>query len=86
MIIRILHEGQYELDGKTLEDVRRLDLELLQVVASANESGYQETLGTLLATIRKEGRKLGDHELKESHLIVPGSDFHLDEARALFKL
>ncbi|MHB1980763.1 MAG: PspA-associated protein PspAA [Sulfobacillus sp.] len=84
MIVRILHEGQYDISGQTLDQVNRLDATLLEHLRASDQAGFDQTLAQLLATVRKEGKRLSDHELRESHLILPAADFTLDEAKGLF--
>ncbi len=84
MIVRILHEGQYDVSGATMDKVHELDQALLEHLKQADEANFHKTLGQMLATVRTEGKRLPDHVLKESHLIMPAADFTLDEAKKLF--
>lgn len=84
MIVRVLHEGQYELQGDRLDDLKRLDDKLVQELASSDEAAFKKSLSDLLGVVRT-GRKLPDTELRESDLIVPGSDFGLEEVKSLFQ-
>lgn len=84
MIVRILHEGQYDISGVTLDEVHRLDDALLHEVESGDEAGFKGTLKSLLDVVRSGGQKLPDDMLKESQVVLPSSDFSLDEARKLF--
>ena len=84
MIVRILHEGQYEVSGATLDRVHELDQRLVEQLGAEDEAGFQESLNRLLQQVRQDGKRLPDAEIRESHLILPAADFTLAEARRLF--
>lgn len=84
MIVRILHEGQYELAPDSMERLQTLDDRLMGALLKEDGNQYKEVLGSILALVRK-GRLLADDELKESDLVVPAPDYSFDEARDLFK-
>ena len=84
MIVRILHEGQYELPAAALGDLRRLDDELMERLTADDAAGFLERRDALLALVRSEGRMLPDEVLRESDLVLPHADITLEEARALF--
>lgn len=84
MIVRILHEGQYDVSGATMDKVHQLDEQLMAHLQNADQANFQKTLHHLLATVRQEGQRLPDQTLKESHLIIPAADFTLEEAKRLF--
>lgn len=84
MIVRILHEGQYEVSGATLDRVHELDQRLVEQLGAEDETGFQESLKNLLQHVRQDGKRLPDAEIRESHLILPAADFTLAEARRLF--
>lgn len=83
MIVRILHEGQYELTGEALSKLKAYDDEMLKELSEEDEPGFKEAFQNLLQVVRS-GRKLPDEELKESDLIIPGSDFTLAEIHKFF--
>jgi hypothetical protein len=84
VIVRILHDGQFELDGPALTELKRLDEDLFREVAEGDEPGYRSTFAAVLALVRGRGRRLADDRLVESDLILPAPDTTLAEARRLF--
>lgn len=84
MIIRILNEGQYQLEGDPLTRLGELDHRLTEAIANSNDSGFRQTFEEMLDTVRKDGRRLPDDALAESELVLPSPDTTLDEAQRLF--
>ncbi len=84
MIIRILTEGQYRLEGQALADLDRLDDRLLDALAAGNRQEYEDSFREVLALIRGRGNRVPDTELVESDLILPPPDTTFEEARGLF--
>lgn len=83
MIIRIQGEGQYELTGDALAQLDEIDNSVLEAIDAGDEKGFKEALGSVLAHIRGNGRRLADTELKQSDIIVPPGDISLADARTL---
>lgn len=83
MIVRILHEGQFELGKAEEATLRQVDEELEAAVRSGDEGAYRISLGRLLALVR-QGRRLDDAELRRSDVVVPSDALSFDEARTLF--
>ncbi|MBE3573189.1 MAG: hypothetical protein IMW95_09590 [Moorella humiferrea] len=84
MIIRILTEGQYRLEGEALGELDRLDDKMLDALAAGDRKGYEEQFREVLALIRGRGSRLPDTELVESDLILPAPDTTFEEACKLF--
>ena len=85
MIIRVLHEDQYELDGQPLERVNALDEQIFKAVIDGDAARYQQLLGQALTVIREQGRPLAVEDLRPSELILPAADSTMDEVRSLFQ-
>lgn len=84
MIVRILHEGQFELTDGEMDRLETLDRELLKGVEAGDRDAYHTTLGEILGIVR-QGRRLAHDELRSSELVIPAEDFSLEEARALLE-
>ena len=84
MIIRVLTEGQYRVEGEALNELDRLDNHLLDAISNNDEEGFNKYFREVLALIRGHGKKVPDTELIESDLILPAPDTTLAEARELF--
>ena len=83
MIIRVLHEGQYELEDEPLGRVNAVDDDLFAAVAARDESRFRGLLDQALTIIRKDGRRLPIEELRPSDLVLPSPDSTLEEVHAL---
>lgn len=83
MIVRIQGEGQYELAGKDLQRLDKMDDAMLEAMEAEDEIAFRETLAAVLTHIRGNGRRLADTELRQSDLIIPPGDINLAQARAL---
>jgi hypothetical protein len=83
VIIRVLHEGQYEVQGEALRRVDALDNQIFEAFERGDTARYQELLGQVLEVIRGQGRALSVEDLRPSELILPAPDSTPDEVRAL---
>ena len=83
MIVRILGEGQWELDEAHLEALNALDAAVEQAIDSGDEAGFARGLVALLDVVRQQGTRLEDDSLEDSDVILPMSDATLEEVRAL---
>lgn len=83
MIVRILGEGQYELDDAEMARVERLDATLSQALGAEDEAWFAKALDALVAEIRAGGRPLGPGTLVPSDLAVPADGSTIAEVRAL---
>lgn len=83
MIVRIMSEGQYRVEGSTLEEINRLDEELLEALTAGDSDRFHGLLNQVAGLVRT-GEPLGTDHLGESDLILPASDTTIEEARRLF--
>ena len=83
MIVRILGEGQYDLDDHALDALNGLDTQLEQAVESGDEEMFRTALHGLLSAVRATGTHHAPDPLDESDLILPPPDATLDEVREL---
>jgi hypothetical protein len=83
MIIRILSEGQFDVDGSHLDALNKLDDAVEHAVDSGDEAAFTAALASLLDAVRKWGKALADEELVDSDLILPPADATADEVRHL---
>jgi len=84
LIIRILTEGQYRLQGQDLSELDSLDDKLLDAIEEGDKEEYEKRFAEVLALIRGRGTRVPDTELVESDLILPAPDTTLEEAQELF--
>ena len=83
MIVRILGEGQWDLDEAHLEALNALDASVESAIEKGDQAAFAHGLVALLDAVRQQGTRLEDDSLVESDLILPMSDASLDEVRAL---
>ena len=83
MIVRILGEGQYDLDDDALDALNGLDAEIERAIEAGDEEPFRTALSGLLAAVRSSGAHHADESLDESDLILPPGDASLDEVREL---
>jgi hypothetical protein len=83
MIVRILGEGQWELEEAHLEALNALDSSVEQAIEAGDRPAFQQGLVALLDVVRQQGTRLEDDSLVDSDVILPMSDASLEEVRAL---
>jgi len=83
VIVRILGEGQYELDETEAAQLAPLDLELDAAVDRDDEAAFRTALDVAVRLVRSTGTPLRPDELAASDLILPSLDASVDEVRQL---
>jgi hypothetical protein len=83
MIVRILGEGQFEVDASHLDALNELDDAVEHAVEAGDEAAFTGALASLLDAVRTWGACLPDEELVDSDLILPPADSTADEVRHL---
>lgn len=84
MIVRLMGEGQYEIDKKHLDAVNKIDNTIVQIL-NTGETAFNAEYKKLFDYVRKNGKKIPDEIIKPSDLIIPPADITLEEARKIFK-
>ncbi len=84
MIVRILTEGQYNLPGRYVDDLNKIDNRLVEAVEAENREQFEKLLQQMLDVVRKHGKPVPDDEIVESDLLLPEPDLTLEEAEELF--
>lgn len=83
MIIRIMGEGQLELDDKAVEELNVLDSKLEAAVEAGDESAFGLALQDLLNRARALGTVLPVDAIEPSGLILPREGATIAEVREL---
>ena len=83
MIVRILSEGQFEVDESHLDRLNELDDGVEHAVDSGDETAFAGALASLLDAVRTWGTALPDEALVDSDLILPPADATADEVKHL---
>ena len=83
MIVRIIGEGQLELDERHLTELNELDDALTEAVDADDEARFGQSLTRLVERVRALGTPVPEDFLGGSDIILPGSGSDLAEVRAL---
>jgi hypothetical protein len=86
-IVRIMGEGQFTVDSRTLKELSKIDNSIVQLVSRerSDDSEFKQRLRQLTAIVEKKGRPLDPKEIIQSDIILPSVDLSIDEAKKLFK-
>ncbi|HEV2373819.1 MAG TPA: hypothetical protein VGS19_16810 [Streptosporangiaceae bacterium] len=83
MIVRILGEGQLNIDEAACDEINDLDATLEKAVSAGDETAFHPALEALLERVRALGTPVAADSLASSDLILPHSDASLADVRAL---
>ena len=83
MIVRIMGEGQYQIDDGDVEALNALDSALTAAIDSGDETAFQTALSALLDKVRAAGTALPDDTLEPSDAVLPGADAALSDVIAM---
>jgi hypothetical protein len=84
VIVRLMGEGQFELDEASCAALNELDSAAVTALEADDEETFRTRLRELAQAVRDNGTQLPDADLHPSDVIVPPDDLSLDEARELF--
>ena len=83
MIVRILGEGQLEVEESAAGELNALDAALEKAVNEGDELAFRPALAALLDRVRALGTPLAADALEPSDLILPHAEADLDEVRTM---
>jgi hypothetical protein len=83
MIVRILGEGQLQVDDAASAELNALDATLEKAVNSGDEATFRSALLALLDRVRALGTPLAVDALEPSDSILPRAEASLDEVRSM---
>jgi hypothetical protein len=83
VIVRIMGEGQLQVDDSVADELNNLDERLDTAVQQGDEQAFGAALGVLLNRVRTVGSPLPPESLQSSDLIVPRADATMDEVKEL---
>ena len=84
MIVRIMGEGQYRLEGDAVGRLNELDDRAQEALDRDDEGELDRYLDEMASCVRRDGERLPDGDLSASDAIVPPSDMTLAEAKMFF--
>lgn len=82
MIVRVMTEGQYRLDGGLVARLEETDQHLLEALHRGDDDAYHMHLREALEMVR-QGSVVAVSELVTSDLVLPGPDMTLADARQI---
>lgn len=83
MIVRILGEGQFEVDDARLAELNYLDEALVTTCEAGDGEAFARDLVALVAGVRAAGTPVPDEYLGPSDLLLPGPDATLEEVQGM---
>jgi hypothetical protein len=83
VIVRLMGEGQWEVDDGVRARIDELDADTERAVSEGDEHALHSALGAMHQLVRDSGRELGDDHIGASDVVVPPDDLSIDEAREL---
>ena len=83
MIVRILGEGQLQVDNAADDELNVLDAALGKAVNAGDEEAFRPALAALLDRVRSLGTPLPPDAIEPSDLILPYADAGLADVRAM---
>ncbi len=83
MIVRILGEGQLEVDDSVADELNKLDARLEAALNSGDEAAFRPALAAMLDRVRAVGTPVPADTLEPSDVILPYSDASMDDVRGL---
>ncbi len=85
MIVRILEEGQWEVPDSSMEEIERLDDTLGNSLDAGDEDVFKSSLEAVIAKVKELGTEVSDDRMLPSDLMLPGSEYSLEETRQLLQ-
>ena len=85
MIVRLMGEGQFEVDEEVAKGLNDLDEQAEKALEAGDQQQLSELLGRMTEAVRTNGARLHDDDLSPSDGIIPPEDLTLEEARELFE-
>jgi hypothetical protein len=85
MIVRLMGEGQYEIDKKHVDEINKIDNALVRIVNKGDEKTFKVEFKKLIDTVRKYGKPLSNDILKPSEVIIPPADISIEDAKKIFE-
>jgi hypothetical protein len=83
MIVRILGEGQLQVEDSAAGELNALDAALEKAVTEGDELAFRPALDALLDRVRALGTPLAADALEPSDLILPHADADVAQVRTM---
>jgi hypothetical protein len=83
VIVRLMGEGQYQVDDSLLQQLNDLDDKATAAAEADDEVALDQALDEMFELVKRDGTPLADDDLSTSDALIPPSDLTLEEARQL---
>ena len=83
MIVRVIGDGQYEVDDGLMKRLHELDARAVEALGRDDEETLDRMLDEMGALVRERGTRVPDETLTPSDAVIPPSDLTLEETRRL---
>jgi hypothetical protein len=83
VIIRILGEGQFEVDAARLADLNELDQAVEHAISVGDTVEFRDALTRLLSEVHEKGTPVADDVFVESDLVLPSADATLEDVKQM---
>jgi hypothetical protein len=86
-IVRIMGQGQFTVDSKTLKKLNDLDNSIVDLVSQerSDDTEFRRKLAELSDLVVRNSKPLDPKAIIQSDIILPSADLSIDEAKRLFK-
>ncbi len=84
MIVRILHEGQFDVDGLHLDQLNSIDNQIVEAIADQELKQFERLMQAMHDLVYEHGKRVPAETIVESDIILPPSDASMDEVRDMF--
>ena len=85
MIVRILGEGQLDVDDAAADELNVLDAALDKAVKADDEEAFRPALAALLDRVRALGTPVAADSLAPSDLILPYAEADVADVQAMMR-
>jgi hypothetical protein len=83
VIVRVMGEGQWQVDDSLTGRLNELDAATARAVEAGDQAALHASLEALAAAVRDNGERLADDYLGASDAVIPPADLSLEEAKEL---
>jgi hypothetical protein len=84
VIVRLMGEGQFQVDDGLLGQLNALDDQAQAAADAGNEAELDRVLDEMWQLVQSGGERLADDDLSASDVVIPPSDLTLEETTRLF--
>jgi hypothetical protein len=84
VIVRLMGEGQFQVDDGLLGQLNALDDQAQAAADAGNEAELDRVLDEMWQLVQSGGERLADDDLSASDVVIPPRDLTLEETTRLF--